>query len=312
MNNFSATADSLKIIRTMTQFNFTTNIEKRTTDTGKVFFVDRMTSDYATAHPLDVDGFIESVYQEFKGTEFEEPREVLRKLWVDVMSDMNPRGNTSLFPNKDGQKRAAAMKVWHLAGDYWRRGLRITDTLPCLVPGCKITRLEDGGWIALFPKDEHLLTTTDLTDHTDKNVVITAPVIDEPAEPQPEQPEPKPEPRQLDLFAMQAENDRLRAEIEQMKQSATATTRRRRASKPAPSVATTPLPKQGGAGGGSVRGGSVGSIALEQSDELQGLKNVGKALAIVIGLSAVLVVLWQTGLIIPLGLIGLGISGFLR
>ena len=281
----------------MTQFNFTTNIEKRTTDTGKVFFVDRMTSDYATAHPLDVDGFIESVYQEFQGTEFEEPREVLRKVWVDVMSDMNPRGNASLFPNKklpetqQPQRRAAAMKVWHLAGDYWRRGLRINDTLPCLVPGCKITRLEDGGWIALFPKDEHLLTTTDLTDYTDKNVVITAPVIDEPAEPQQEpQPEPKPEPRQLDLFAMQARPQR-----------------RRRASKPASSVVTTPRPKQGGAGGGS-----VGAVALEQSDELQGLKNVGKALAIVIGLSAVLVVLWQTGLIIPLGLIGLGISGFLR
>ena len=274
----------------MTQFNFTTNIEKRTTDTGKVFFVDRMTSDYATAHPLDVDGFIEGVYQEFMGTEFEEPREVLRKVWVDVMSDMNPRGNASLFPNKDGQKRAAAMKVWHLAGDYWRRGLRITDTLPCLVPGCKITRLEDGGWIALFPKDEHLLTTTDLTDYTDKNVVITAPVIDEPAEPQPEQPEPKPEPRQLDLFAMQARPQR-----------------RRRASKPAPSVVTTPLHHREGLGVGL-----GGSIALEQSDELQGLKNVGKALAIVIGLSAVLVVLWQTGLIIPLGLIGLGISGFLR
>ena len=299
MNNFSATADSLKIIQTMTQFNFTTNIEKRTTDTGKVFFVDRMTSDYAEQHPFDVDGFIESVYQEFKGTEFEEPREVLRKVWVDVMSDMNPRGNASLFPNKklpetqQPQRRAAAMKVWRLAGDYWRRGLRITDTLPCLVPGCKITRLEDGGWIALFPKDKHLLTTTqpveprtedechtDITENTDTKV----------AEPQPEQPEPKPEPRQLDLFAMQARPQR-----------------RRRASKPAPSVVTTPLPKQGGAGGGS-----GGSIALEQSDELQGLKNVGKALAIVLGLSAVLVVLWQTGLIIPLGLIGLGISGFLR
>ena len=306
MNNFSATADSLKIIRTMTQFNFTTNIEKRTTDTGKVFFVDRMTSDYATAHPLDVDGFIESVYQEFQGTEFEEPREVLRKVWVDVMSDMNPRGNASLFPNKDGQKRAAAMKVWHLAGDYWRRGLRITDTLPCLVPGCKITRLEDGGWIALFPKDKHLLTTTDLTDETDKNVVITAPVIDEPAEPQQEpQPEPKPEPRQLDLFAMQARPQRRQPSAISHQPSPTPQ-RRRRASKPAPSAVTTPLPKQGGAGGGSV------SITLEQSDELQGLKNVGKALAIVIGLSAVLVVLWQTGLIIPLGLIGLGISGFLR
>ena len=274
----------------MTQFNFTTNIEKRMPDTGKVFFVDRMTSDYAEQHPFDVDGFIESVYQEFKGTEFEEPREVLRKLWVDVMSDMNPRGNASLFPNKDGQKRAAAMKVWHLAGDYWRRGLRITDTLPCLVPGCKITRLEDGGWIALFPKDEHLLTTTDLTDYTDKNVVITAPVIDEPAEPQPEpKPEPKPEPRQLDLFAMQARPQRRR------RQPSPTPRPRRRAPKPAPSVAA-----------------ASPAVCIDQSDDLQGLKNVGKALAIVIGLSAVLVVLWQTGLIIPLGLIGLGISGFLR
>lgn len=269
----------------MTQFNFTTNIEKRTTDTGKVFFVDRMTSDYAEQHPFDVDGFIESVYQEFNGTEFEEPREVLRKLWVDVMSDMNPRGNASLFPNKklpetqQPQRRAAAMKVWLLAGDYWRRGLRITDTLPCLVPGCKITRLEDGGWIALFPKDKHLLTTTDFTDETNKNVVKTAPVIDEPAEPQSEQVEPKPEPRQLDLFAMQARPQRRRHQPSAIRHQ--------------PSSAS-------------------GSIALEQSDELQGLKNVGKALAIVIGLSAVLVVLWQTGLIIPLGLIGLGISGFLR
>lgn len=286
MNNFSATADSLKIIQTMTQFNFTTNIEKRTTDTGKVFFVDRMTSDYATAHPLDVDGFIESVYQEFQGTEFEEPREVLRKLWVDVMSDMNPRGNASLFPNKDGQKRAAAMKVWLLAGDYWRRGLRITDTLPCLVPGCKITRLEDGGWIALFPKDKHLLTTTQPVEprteaecHTDITE-NTEMVVDEPQ--QEPQPEPKPEPRQLDLFAMQARPQR----------------RRRQPS----AIRHQPSPASG----------SVGSIALEQSDDLQGLKNVGKALAIVIGLSAVLVVLWQTGLIIPLGLIGLGISGFLR
>ena len=271
----------------MRVFNFTTNIEKRMPDTGKVFFVDRMTSDYAEQHPFDVDGFIESVYQEFKGTDFEEPREVLRKVWVDVMSDINPRGNASLFPNKDGQTRAAAMKVWLLAGDYWRRGLRITDTLPCLVPGCKITRLEDGGWIALFPKDKHLLTTTqpeepcteaecrtDTTDSTDTKV----------AEPQSEQPEPKPEPRQLDLFAMQARPQR-----------------RRRASKPAPSVAAAPPLTV-----------AVASPAVSPSDDLQGLKNVGKALAIVIGLSAVLVVLWQTGLIIPLGLIGLGISGFLR
>lgn len=76
---------------------------------------------------------------------------------------------------------------------------------------------------------------------------------------------------------------------------------RRRASKPEPSVAAAPPLTV-----------AVAAPAVSQSDDLQGLKNVGKALAIVIGLSAVLVVLWQTGLIIPLGLIGLGISGFLR
>lgn len=269
----------------MREFNFTTNIEKRTTDTGKVFFVNRMTSDYATAHPLDVDGFIESVYQEFAGTEFEESREVLRSVWNAVLSDMNPCGDASLYPNKNGQHRAAAMKVWHKAGDYWRAGLRIGDTLPQIAPGHKITRLPDGGWIALFPKDEHLLTTTqpveprteaecrtDTTDSTDTKV----------AELQSEQPEPKQEPRQLNLFTMQARPQR-----------------RRRASKPAPSVAAAVAPVSP-------------AVCIEQSDELQGLKNVGKALAIVIGLSAVLVVLWQTGLIIPFGLIGLATSGLLK
>lgn len=125
--------------------------------TGKVFCIDRMTSDYAEAHPFDVDAFIESVYQEFAGTEFEESREVLRSVWTSVLSVTSPCGDASLYPNKNGQHRAAAMKVWHKAGDYWRRGLRLGDTLPDMVPMTKITRLDDGSWIALFPKDMHLL-----------------------------------------------------------------------------------------------------------------------------------------------------------
>ena len=50
------------------------------------------------------------------------------------------------------------MEVWHLAGDYWRRGLRYGDVLPERCPSFRITRLPDGGWISLSPKDLHLLT----------------------------------------------------------------------------------------------------------------------------------------------------------
>ena len=122
-----------------------------------MYAVDRMTSDYAAEHPFDVDGFIDSVYQEFAGTAFEESRESLERLWKAVMSDRNPRGDASLYPNNNGACRAAAMKIWHKAGDYWRRGLRQGDVLPELVPMHTITRLDDGSWIALFPKDMHLL-----------------------------------------------------------------------------------------------------------------------------------------------------------
>ena len=142
----------------MAQFNFTTNIEKRMPNTGKVYCIDRMTSDYAQAHPFDADAFIESVYQDFVGTEFEESREALHDIWTAVLSVKSQCGDASLYPNKNGARRAAAMKVWLKAGDYWRRGLRIGDTLPDMVPMTTIIRLDDGSWIALFPKDMQLLS----------------------------------------------------------------------------------------------------------------------------------------------------------
>ena len=140
----------------MRTFGFTTDIELRVPATGKVFMIDRMTSDWAERHPLNVDQFIEDVYQEFAGTEFEESREQLRKVWTATLS-MPVQGDKSVYPNNNGARRAAAMKVWMLAGDYWRRGLRLGDVLPERCPSMKITRLEDGGWIALSPKDMHLL-----------------------------------------------------------------------------------------------------------------------------------------------------------
>ena len=150
----------------MEKFGFTTNIERRVPGTGKVYMIDRMTSDWAVAHPLDVDGFIEDVYQKYLMMAEDDPslkgwvrsREELHRLWIMVLSCKNPAGDASLYPNRDGRQDPACMEVWHLAGDYWRRGLRYGDVLPERCPSFGITRLPDGGWISLSPKDLHLLT----------------------------------------------------------------------------------------------------------------------------------------------------------
>lgn len=154
----------------MRHFNFETNIQERMPQTGKVFFVKRMTADYAECYPFDVDGFIEDVYQKYQQMAAEDPRlaawaktrEELRQQWVKTLSVTRPSGDATIYPNRDGRQEPALMEVWHKAGDYWRRGLRIGDTLPKVVPPCKITRLPEGGWIALFPNEMHLLEESNL------------------------------------------------------------------------------------------------------------------------------------------------------
>ena len=74
----------------MRHFDFETNIQERMPQTGKVFFVKRMTSDYAERFPFDVDGFIEGVYQKYRQAAADDPRlatwsktrEQLRRQWV--------------------------------------------------------------------------------------------------------------------------------------------------------------------------------------------------------------------------------------
>lgn len=141
----------------MNNFNFETNLEKRMPN-GQVYFVDRMTSDYANAHPFDVDAFLEGVFQKWNTCEtaaFRETREAIRSTWESTLSQTF--GNAGLYPNKDGARRPALVEVWLMAGDYWRRGFRLGDVLPAVLPACRITRLNNGEWVALFPKDLHLL-----------------------------------------------------------------------------------------------------------------------------------------------------------
>ena len=328
----------------MTQFNFTTNIEKRMPQTGKVYCIDRMTSDYAEQHPMDVDGFIESVYQEFVGTEFEESREVLRSIWTAVLSVTSPCGDASLYPNKNGAKRAAAMKVWAKAGDYWRRGFRQGDPLPDMVPMTKITRLEDGAWIALFPKDAHLLSEELRVKSERLRVGASAGMEFAAAEQSSglartdadEVESPKESEnvrcRQLDLFEteepaavqpvydnnaeleqLQQENDALKAQIEELerleqerrelaerlhREEAERRAEQRRRAQEARRAQAVRRPVE-------VR---QQTQAVEVESDHAWLKMAGYVAAA----SVALLVIWQTGLIIPLGLIGLATSGLLK
>lgn len=152
----------------MNNFSFETNLEKRMPTTGKIYFVDRMTSDYADAHPFDVDAYLEEIFLKWKDCEtvgFHETREDIRAIWNNVLSQTY--GNENLYPNRNGERHPALIEVWLRAGDYWRRGFRSGDVLPAIIPGCNITRLDNGGWIALFPKDMHLLQSSSADNSSD-------------------------------------------------------------------------------------------------------------------------------------------------
>lgn len=235
----------------MTQtFNFTTNIEHRMPDTGKVYCIDRMTSDWAKAHPFDVDGFIEQVFDKYNQIAQDDPRnfggivrsrEQLHRLW-NLVLQMPIQGDKNLYPNNHGRQEPALMEVWLKAGDFWRCGLRKGDVLPDCLPMTKITRLGDGSeWIALFPKDMGLLEQTadkgetkcheivaverTVTDSVDNTKTANNQRPDEPSEQndapeycESEKSEPMRTAVELDMFAqMQAELEAVRCENEALK-----------------------------------------------------------------------------------------------
>lgn len=317
----------------MTQYHFTTNIEHRSHTTGKVYGVDRMTSDYAQAHPLDVEGFIECVYQEFAGTAYEESRETLHKVWRAVLGCKNPCGDRTLYPNRNGGHRPASMKVWLKAGEYWRMGLRPGDTLPCMAPMHRITRLDNGEWIALFPKDAHLLESEECLRNKgreEEGMVkseecrVNAAIEREPsnslewpsvsgvAEGKSEElaviegdtnctnctnDETAPvDTDNAELEQLRVENQRLQEQIAQMANQP----RPRRQRKPRkPRVESEPMTVS-----------QEPMTAIYQASDAT--KNILMMLGGVMALSLVLFIVLETGLLIPLGLIGLATGGILK
>ena len=78
---------------------------------------------------FNVDAFIDEVHSKFMGTPNEETREDLHRLFDKVLA-MPRGGDASLYPNAHGP-RPALLEVWNKAGDFWRAGYRIGDTLLC-------------------------------------------------------------------------------------------------------------------------------------------------------------------------------------
>lgn len=243
----------------MTQnFNFDVNIEKRMPDTGKVFMVDRMTSDYAKAHPFDVDGFVHDVAVKHGADE-----ERVRLFFNYGLGKMGEKFSTHCpckhkdkvkvdkrtgigelifgeYPPYVNGPEPALVESWLKGVDYHTKGLRMGDVLPAVAPACKITRLDDGEWIALFPKDMVLLDTNCHESTTnesscvpmvasDKSITTFVPTTDntddtdniesvnnqcDPVMPS----EQNNAPVELDLFAqMKMELDQLREENERLR-----------------------------------------------------------------------------------------------
>lgn len=176
----------------MRQFYFETNIEMRSPFTGNVYMVDRMTSDWAERHPLNVDAFIMDVAQRHgadvervrlffnyglgkKGEKFSThcPAKHRDKVKKDPKTGI---GDLILgkFPEFVNGCEPALIEAWNKGAEYHTKGFRQGDTLPDRMPSCKITRLEDGGWIALFTKDLHLL---DAKSDGQAVVVETTPAV---------------------------------------------------------------------------------------------------------------------------------------
>ena len=153
----------------MRHFNFETNIEERLPWNGKVYFVNRMTSDYAERYPLNVDEFVNGIASKY-GADAQrvrqffyyglgKPGESRSTHCPAKFKDKIKKDGTIIFgkyPDYMNGSEPAMVEAWHKGVEYHTKGLRQGDTLPQIVPPCKITRLE-GGWIALFPKDMHLL-----------------------------------------------------------------------------------------------------------------------------------------------------------
>ena len=304
--------------KTNVNFNFKVNIERLNPFTGQLLYVDRMTSDYAQAHPFDVDGYLKQVADKH-GADYQRVREFFyyplqgidrcpAKHRDKVVKDPKTGIGQIEFgkwPSFVNGCEPAIIEAWNEGAKFATKGFKYGDTLPDRLPMCKITRLEDGGWIALFPKDKHLLDADIIIDRMlarPEEEVKEVEVADQTTPTPPTQEgntEPRTQEGSSDAFAMRQEVISASVMHEEPKP-------KRRASKPQTSNLKPQTHRQLDLFGEPIET-SVIDDAQDQSNHKL-LKAAGITLAGV----AVMAILIHTGMLIPMGLIGLAAGGILK
>ena len=279
---------------------------------------------------FDVDKFIADVHQKYEQMAQEKPalaawaktEEELRKLWDAVLNVRRPGGDASLYPNQHGPQ-PALMEVWHKAGDFWRAKYRLGDTLLCDQNGAALNPMELG----LIAKakavvKDNLTTETDeqvYSHHTENENALAAAgeantktniTTDQgTASREARQPifENIDEPKDIEAVGNQSTTDPISnttlsyhsgddPEPTALPNSAPKPKRQRR------KKATETQPQQL----------SLFDEQLQAEQEESAGRKVLRGAGYLAAATVAIIIVYQTGLIIPLGLIGLATSGLLR
>ena len=261
---------------------------------------------------FDVDKFIADVCKKYEQMAQENPalaawaktEEELRKLWDAVLNVRRPGGDASLYPNQHGPQ-PALMEVWHKAGDFWRAKYRLGDKLLCDQNGAALSPAELG-WIAKAKasgnteNDDILYDSNHATEGgllpTENNLQAN-PEDATPAAAGDTNTEPN---FTTDLTlggAVREDSEPIFENIDEPKDIEAKPKPKRRPKKAAESQ-----PQQL----------SLFDKELQEEQEEPAANKLIRGAGYLVAASVAIIIVYQTGLIIPLGLIGLATSGLLR
>lgn len=265
---------------------------------------------------FDVDKFIADVCKKYEQMAQENPalaawaktEEELRKLWDAVLNVRRPGGDASLYPNQHGPQ-PALMEVWHKAGDFWRAKYRLGDTLLCDQNGAALspTML---GWIAkakASSNTEEEISLYDSNHATEGGLLPTE--NNWQANPEDATPAAAGDTNTEPNIATDegTASREARQPIFSDDRGRVPGRKRTRGKKPArdPSPviqAAEPKPQQL----------SLFEREQQQEQEEPAANKLMRSAGYLAAASVAIIIVWQTGLIIPLGLIGLATSGLLK
>ena len=271
---------------------------------------------------FDVDKFIADVCKKYEQMAQENPalaawaktEEELRKLWDAVLNVRRPGGDASLYPNQHGPQ-PALMEVWHKAGDFWRAKYRLGDTLLCDQNGAALSPTELG-WIAkakassdtenddILYDSNHategglLPTENNLQANTEDATPAAAGVTNTETNITTDQGAASSDARQpifeTDDRGQVPGRKRTRAKAPARDPSPVIQRRKKKAAEPKPQQL------------------SLFDQELQAEEEEPAANKLMRGAGYLVAASVAIILVWQTGLIIPLGLIGLATSGLLR